>query len=364
MIMTVRTVDWRDRSQAGRRRSIRSGRHILTSACAIGLLLTTGCEPDAPNAQARLDVQRVLGEPGKLPGQFMYPRGIAAGDGQLWIVDKGARIQRLDPTTGKSITIFQTPLFEQGKPTGLTLAPLPHQPDRTGLYVADTHYNRVLVYDIESGSTDPIAEFGSYGTDPGQFVYPTDIAVLTDETGSVERIYVSEYGGNDRISIFDADLNFVTSFGSFGVALDHDEQQHGVVFDRPQSIVIDPESRELIIADSCNHRVGRFTPDGELIAWLGAAGDEEFRYPYGLELVAGRGVLVAEYGGNRIRYVDLETGHSLAMFGEGGRELGQLASPWGVAVIGDEAYVLDSGNNRIQVIDSPASAVAVSEVGR
>ncbi|GAB5496404.1 MAG: NHL repeat-containing protein [Phycisphaerales bacterium] len=350
----------RRRSHFGRRRTIRSGGFILAVASSLGVVCTIGCEQQGQKEAARLDVERVLGEPGKLPGQFMYPRGIAAGNGQLWVVDKGARVQRLDPETGKSIEIFQTPIFDQGKPTGLTIAPLPGKPGSTGLYVADTHYNRILVYNTADENKAPIAEFGSYGTGPGQFVYPTDIAVLTDDSGFVERIYVSEYGGNDRISIFDADLNYVTSFGSFGVALDHDEVNQGVVFDRPQSIMIDQAKRELIIADSCNHRVGRFTLDGELITWLGTAGEEEFRYPYGLELVQGRGLLVAEYGGNRIRYVDLETGRTLAKFGEPGRELGQLSSPWGVAVIERDAFVLDSGNNRIQVIDSPARALAAN----
>ena len=41
---------------------------------------------------------------------------------------------------------------------------------------------------------------------------------------------------------------------------------------------------------------------------------------------------------------------SLGVFGTAGRELGQLAFPWAVAVDGSrKAYVVDSGNNRVQV---------------
>ena len=72
-------------------------------------------------------------------------------------------------------------------------------------------------------------------------------------------------------------------------------------------------------------------------------------------------MLVAEYGGNRIRHVDLETGETLGVFGTPGRELGQLASPWGAVVLGDELFVLDSGNNRLQVMATPARALA--EIG-
>jgi DNA-binding beta-propeller fold protein YncE len=317
-----------------------------------------GCDETPSDQGVALRVKRVLGEPGKQRGQFMYPRGIAAGEGQLWVVDKGARIQRLDPESGNPIAFFQTPNFAQGKPTGLTVAPMPGDGSQTALYVADTHYNRILIYKTDSESTEPVAEFGTYGTLDGQFVYPTDIAVLTDDSGEVERIYVTEYGGNDRVSIFDADMNFLTSFGTFGVAHEQEEGATGFVFDRPQAIQVDKTVGELVIADSCNHRVGRFTLDGELISWLGGADSDLFRYPYGLELVEGRGVLVAEYGGNRIRHVELETGTTLGVYGSAGREEGQLASPWGAAVLGSELFLLDSGNNRIQVIESPAKSIS------
>ncbi len=60
-----------------------------------------------------------------------------------------------------------------------------------------------------------------------------------------------------------------------------------VEFNRPQSIAIDVEARELIVNDSSNHRIGRFTLDGELISWLGGYGREggRFHYPYGLCLL-------------------------------------------------------------------------------
>ena len=327
-------------------------------ACGGLLAPMVGCDEEMADQGGVLRVKRVLGEPGKQPGQFMYPRGIASGAGQLWVIDKGARVQRLNPETGLALVYFQTPAFDQGKPTGLAVAPLPGDGLRTGLYVADTHYSRVLIYDTESETMEPVAEFGSYGKGPGQFVYPSDVAVLTDDSGEVERIYVSEYGGNDRVSVFDADLNFLRSFGTYGVALDPVEAGDGIVFDRPQSIEIDPIAGEVIVADACNHRIGRFTLDGDLIVWLGGAGSDLFRYPYGLELVQDRGVLVAEYGSNRIGHIDLETGSTLGVFGEAGREEGQLASPWGVAVLDGEAFILDSGNNRVQVIASPARSIS------
>jgi len=288
----------------------------------------------------------------------MYPRGIASADGQLWVVDKGARVQRIDPETGRSERIFQTPKFDNGKPTGLTLAPMPGEGGGLGLYVADTHEHRILVYGVESGSDEPALAFGTFGTEDGQFVYPTDISVLTDDAGRVSRIYVSEYGGHDRISAFTPDFEFLFSFGAFGVAHDQDEGDDRVVFDRPQSIAIDREAGELVVTDACNHRVGRFTLEGELLAWIGGGDSDLLRYPYGIELIGRRQALIAEYGGNRVSRLDLETGEVLEVMGEPGRETGQLASPWGLAVVGDELYVLDSGNNRIQVVAMNGPALA------
>jgi len=313
----------------------------------VGVVLVS-CDR-APEAGAALPVHRVFGEPGRQPGQFMYPRAIDSDGDSLWVVDKGARIQQIDPQTGQARRGFQTPAWAQGKPTGLTVGPLPGDDPRPALYVADTHYHRVLVYDLESGSDEPALMFGAYGTGPGQFVYPTDVAVLQGEDGRVQRLYVSEYGGNDRVSIFSPDLQFLSSFGAYGVAEESSPTQ--AVFDRPQSIAIDERSNELIVADACNHRLGRFSLEGELLGWIG--GDDRFRYPYGLAMLDDDTVLVAEFGGNRIAHVDPRTGEDLGVFGRAGRGPGELASPWAVTAIGREVYVLDSGNNRIEVIAAP-----------
>lgn len=339
---------------------MRALRRNIPTALGLAILSTlAGCDDRAgASTGSRFAVNRVLGEPGRQPGQFMYPRGIAAAHDQLWVVDKGARLQRLDPATGRAERCFQTPISDNGKPIGLTLAPLPGTDPALGIYVADTHYNRILLYSTQSESETPLDEFGSYGTGEGQFVYVTDVAVLIDEAGQVQRIYVSEYGGNDRISVFNERFEFLFSFGTYGVARQDDEQAGRIVFDRPQSIAIDRDAGELIVADACNHRVGRFTLEGEPIAWIGGAGLDLLRYPYGLELLDNRQALVAEFGGNRITRLDLLTGEVLEVLGEPGREPGQLASPWGVAVLGDELFVLDSGNNRVQVAPLRRSAQA------
>jgi DNA-binding beta-propeller fold protein YncE len=241
----------------------------------------------------------------------------------------------------------------------VTVAPGPDGGE--ALYIADTHYHRVMIYDAAlapGGTPRLIGSFGEFGDGPGQFVYPTDVCVLAGSDELPERIYVSEYGGNDRISVFDAGYEFLFAFGTQGSA-------EGVEFDRPQSIEIEPALGELIVVDACNHRVGRFTLEGELVRWIGSpdlAGDApgSFAYPYGLDLPGNGTALVSEFGNGRVQHIDLRTGSSLGVYGVPGRSEGELMSPWGVVVVGDTVYVLDSGSDRVVSFEAPRRARKVT----
>lgn len=310
------------------------------------MLACASCEPAGDGAA--LDVRRLIGETGLSPGQFFYPRCLDAEGGSLWIIDKAARVQRLD-LDGRCTASWTMPRHDRGKPTGLTIAPYEDGP---ALYVADTHNSRVVIYEIppepaELG-TEPavLGTFGAYGTGPGQFIYPTDIAVLADADGRAERIYVSEYGGNDRISAFSREGEFLFSFGGFGEG----DSPEAIEFKRPQSIGIDGD--ELIVVDSTNHRLGRFTLDGRLLSWTGdpsLPGLEpgHFIYPYGLVLPGDGTAFVSEFGAGRVQHLDLHRGVPIAVYGRMGRGEGELANPWGVAIVDREVFVLDSGHDRV-----------------
>jgi hypothetical protein len=60
-------------------------------------------------------------------------------------------------------------------------------------------------------------------------------------------------------------------------------------------------------------------------------------------------LIVAEFGNNRIQHFDAD-GRSLGVYGGVGRGDGELQYPWAVAAGDDRIFVLDSGNNRVQVI--------------
>lgn len=311
-----------------------------------------GCTDKAAGSRTEVVIIARLGGRGLEPGRFAFPRAIDTDDRSLWVIDKAARVQRLDPATGQVLAAWSMPESSLGKPTGVTIAIGPA--GEPAVYVPDTHYHRVMVYAIPGGPDVPptlLDSFGSYGVEPGRFIYPTDVAVLpTYDGGGVERVYVSEYGGNDRVSVFDADRRFLFSVGSpRGGASPSPDQ---VEFDRPQSIALDPGRRRLIVADACDHRLGVFELDGALVRWIGSresAGTApgSFSYPYGLALCTDGSVLVAEFGNSRVQRIDPESGRCLGVFFSVGRSDGQVMAPWGVATIGSTAYVLDSGNSRI-----------------
>jgi len=325
----------------GIRRTGRIASLVLVVLC-VGMQY--GCTDSGVDERGRISDAHVLGGVGRGDGLFIYPRAIDGNNGMLWIIDKTARIQQLN-INGGFVRSWDMPSLDRGKPCGVTYG---HDGK---LYVADTHEQRVSIFDLSDA--DPAAtmtSFGSYGEEPGQFVYPTDIALLYEDDGkTVRRVYVSEYGGNDRVSVFNAEHEFLFEFGVQGTPVDGQ-----VRFRRPQSMLIDPRRSELIISDSGNHRIGRFTLDGEPIGWIGRAGGiagdgpGEFSYPYGLCLAPDGTLLVSEFGNSRIQRIDLDTGACVGLYGTPGMLAGEITAPWGVACDGRTVIVLDSANNRVQ----------------
>jgi DNA-binding beta-propeller fold protein YncE len=129
------------------------------------------------------------------------------------------------------------------------------------LYVCDTELDQVLVYDADP----PFKLLRALGTsgkkhtlsNPGDFSYPTNVAV--DADGNV---FVSDTF-NDRVEIFDADGNFVRTFGKAGDGLGY--------FARPKGIAVDSDGH-VWVADSVTDRVQVFTQDGRLLLWIGGHG--------------------------------------------------------------------------------------------
>lgn len=128
------------------------------------------------------------------------------------------------------------------------------------LYVADVELDQVLVYDADTYK--PIRKIGTTGkkhelTTPGDFSKPAGVAV--DGEGN---LYVADTY-NNRIEIFDADGQFVSTFGKAGDGPGY--------FARPKGIAIDGDGH-VWVADGMQDRVQVFTKDGQLLISLGGHG--------------------------------------------------------------------------------------------
>ena len=86
-------------------------------------------------------------------------------------------------------------------------------------------------------------------------------------------------------------------------------------------------------------------------------GPGQFYYPYDLFFDDQGFLYVCEFGNHRIQKFTTE-GEFLGTWGTAGREVGQVHQPWAACLNKeDEVHILDSYNNRIQTF--PKSAIAI-----
>lgn len=304
--------------------------------CGAGLLsslVTSGCVPAGDQGRT----ERIWGRRGQSEGRFLKPRAITIDRrDQLYIVDTTGRIQVFD-RDGQWLRQWKTPQTANGRPTGMAIRRGAH-PEEDRLLVADTHYYRMLVYTLDGKRQTEMEIGGTAGHRPGEFAFVTD--AVADRHGCY---YIGEYGDSDRIQKFDPDGNFMLQWGGTG--------REPETFVRPQSLVVDGDT--LWIADACNHRLQRYDISGDTPRWIdvwGQAGTGlgQFHYPYDLVVLEDGGVLVCEYGNQRVQRLAAD-GTPVASWGSPGFEAGQLYQPWGLVVDSyKRMHVLDSNNHRVQ----------------
>jgi DNA-binding beta-propeller fold protein YncE len=297
---------------------------------ALSLCAMFGCERRTSGPDS---VVALFGEPGLAWGAFAYPRAIAVDStDHVYVADKSGRIQCFNPN-GEFNFGWKMPETQSGKPIGLTI-----HPDGR-IFVADTHYHRVMIFERDGDGVREVGRFGEHGEGPGQFLLVTDVAIDADGL-----IYVSEYGGNDRITVWSPQLTYVRAFG--------DTPVNGARLSRPAGLAFDG-NHTLWVADACNHRIVGFDRSGQVVGVFGSVGRAagQFRWPYDVSVCSDGTLLVSEFGNHRVQVLSV-AGEPVRAWGTAGRDRGQLNSPWGaVQASSGHVFVLDSINNRVQVID-------------
>ena len=297
----------------------------LLPLAALLAVLAAGCNrPDDSIGH----LEKVWGRRGISEGRLQKPRAmtIDAHD-QVYVVDMTARIQVFD-AEGNYLRGWQTPDHKLGKPVGLGIG------NDGQVLVADTHYNRLLIYSPTGELLQTIG--GTAGQGPGQFGLVSD--AVQDRQGNY---YVGEFGEYDRIQKFTPDGQFLLQWGGHG-------SEPGQ-FMRPQGLAID-EAGHIWVADACNHRIQVFDGEGRILHIWGTqgSGPGELYYPYGVQLAPDGTLYVAEFGNHRVQKFTRD-GRSLGCWGVHGRQEGQLHAPW--ALVRDSRgriHVLDTNNHRVQ----------------
>ena len=184
--------------------------------------------------------------PGAQSEGLAYPRGIAFGDGHVWIGDSRA------VSAWSSDGIFEhrfgqagsTPGSFRGGGLGI------HAPGDGKIYTTDTGNCRLQVFSVTAALTQstpaPLAYMGSCGGGTAQMSGPRGIAV----DGNIA--HVADVG-NNRIARWNVDTEAFSSFRpSCG----------GVTLRQPTGLAWDPAKTWLYVADTGNKRVVRMKGDG------------------------------------------------------------------------------------------------------
>ena len=188
-------------------------------------------------------------------------------------------------------------------------------------------------------------DFGEYGSEPGQMVWPAGIAV-----DAQQRLYVTDEW-NQRVTVYDTQGNLL---GQWGEAGDGDGQ-----LDRPSGIAVD-NNQDLLVVDARNHRVQRFTGNGRFLGKWGSfgGGDGQLNMPWGVAVNREGQVYVTDWRNDRVQKFSPQ-GEFLLKWGEPGSGPGQFNRPAGIAVDGDgDVYVADWHNHRVQAFNAGGEFLA------
>lgn len=214
-------------------------------------------------------------------------------------------------------------------PTDLALAP-----DGT-IWVIDAANERVVILSPDGAFVDA---WGSVGSDEGQFHFTAEgkgqeggIAIAADGTVSIADTF------NTRVQVFDANQQFVTSWGTRGAG---DGQ-----FLRPGGVAVGADGT-VFVSDVDRDDVQAFDAQGQYLGTIGAPGQHsDPSYP---AVDAAGNLYVVEFEQARVSVFSPD-GALLRSWGSRGREAGQFDGPYAVALDPQgNAYVTDPSTARIE----------------
>jgi DNA-binding beta-propeller fold protein YncE len=183
------------------------------------------------------------------PGALKLPLGIASdSQGRIYVTDgKQKRLIVFDRTGEFIMAMGGKDQLE--RPVGIAI-----DEARDRIYVVDSHIHAIMVFDMDGKF---VSQIGKRGKEPGQFNFPTNIAI--DKDG---KLYVVD-GMNFRVQILRPDGSPVATFGQ------HSDLPGSLA--RPKGIGIDPDGH-IYVVDAAFNNFQIFDKDGALLLIVGVAG--------------------------------------------------------------------------------------------
>ena len=191
----------------------------------------------------------------------------------------------------------------------------------------------------------PVLVLGGPGMEPGQFQHPRDLVLAPDGT-----LYVADTW-NHRIQHLSPEGQVLHVWGT-PTNLESPDVPPPGTFAEPWGLALDAEGR-VYVADTWNHRIQVFGPEGEFLLQWGRFGQGEapdtFWGPRDVVVDDEGYVIVADTGNKRLVVFD-RVGHFVEQIGGGGVGPGQFDEPVGLALDSEGyLYVADTWNERVQV---------------
>lgn len=301
-------------------------------ALLLPLALLTGCS-DSRQGNAEIKSQffsqvQIIGTRGAGLGQFNKPRSVAVDtNDNFYVVDMTGRVQKFSPD-GQFVKSFQMPETDKGKAKGMCC-------DRDGnIVVIEPHYCRVNVF---SPDLKLVAQWGTRGTNFGELAFPRSVAV-----NSKNEYFISEYNLVERVQRFQSKGE--KCLGSFGKPGNGPGE-----LNRAEGLCIDSKDY-IYAADSCNHRIQIFAPNGQYLRSYGRAGAGlgQLSYPLDIRIEPSGLQFVCEFGNSRIQIFNAAD-EPVEILGRAGGEPGQFSNPWAICLDSKgNLYVADGMNHRVQ----------------
>ena len=198
------------------------------------------------------------------------------------------------------------------------------------MIVSEYNGNRLSIFDIRG---QKIQTFGSRGVSPDQMIHPRGIA--TDNT---DNIYVSS---QDKLQKF-------TSSGELTNCIDKCGRKEGE-FDTPRGVTL--YNNQVYVCDSDNNRIQVFDLDLNFVRSIGSRGKGrgEFNKPHDVKFDTAGNMYVADYSNKRVQVLDT-SGQFIQIFGQEGK--GKLEGPSGLHIVDKYVYVSDQIGHCIVVYET------------